>query len=265
MIKKDLLSIGEVSKLKGITIKALRFYEKIGLLKPEHIDPTTKYRYYSANQFLYLDIIKALRSMGVSPQDIRVMLEKQDTSVLLEFLELQKENALCKMLEIEKTIAMVNSFGNSVRQSQSSTRNKEVYYKDLPCRLIITKELGNPVDEAIINKEYALFCQLLADHRLLNAFENGFFCVPVDGLYLPTKLFSVVEADENSNTSRLSEIQAGRFLCVNFNKYNEKQQLLKLNQHIIQNNIKPELYLQIFLKADLFDTELRYTEMQVLL
>lgn len=44
---KNLFSIGEVSKKKGVIIKALRYYHKMGILIPRHIDNTTGYRYYS--------------------------------------------------------------------------------------------------------------------------------------------------------------------------------------------------------------------------
>lgn len=41
-MKKEIYSIGEVSKIKGVTIKALRFYEKIGLLKPYEVNPANQ-------------------------------------------------------------------------------------------------------------------------------------------------------------------------------------------------------------------------------
>src|SRR5512138_193567 len=56
-MQKKLFSIGEVSKIKGVTKKALRFYERIGLLKPHYINPFNRYRYYSIEQFVYIDII----------------------------------------------------------------------------------------------------------------------------------------------------------------------------------------------------------------
>ncbi|WP_434369237.1 MerR family DNA-binding transcriptional regulator [Peribacillus frigoritolerans] len=45
------LSIGEMAKLRGVTVDTLRHYDKIGLLKPFHIDPETGYRYYSISQY----------------------------------------------------------------------------------------------------------------------------------------------------------------------------------------------------------------------
>lgn len=50
-------TIGEFAKLRGININSLLYYEKIGILKSDYIDPKTKYRYYSSSQFSALDLI----------------------------------------------------------------------------------------------------------------------------------------------------------------------------------------------------------------
>ena len=46
-MRGDLLSIGEVSHLKGVGVKALRYYERIGVLRPAYVNPETGYRYYA--------------------------------------------------------------------------------------------------------------------------------------------------------------------------------------------------------------------------
>ena len=43
----NMLKIGEFSKLSRISIRMLRYYDEMGLLVPETIDPFTGYRYYS--------------------------------------------------------------------------------------------------------------------------------------------------------------------------------------------------------------------------
>ena len=53
--------IGEFSHLCETTIKTLRHYDKINLLKPSKIDDFTGYRYYEENQKLILDRIKDLQ------------------------------------------------------------------------------------------------------------------------------------------------------------------------------------------------------------
>ena len=54
---KEYLTIGEVSKMKGVGIKSLRYYDRLGILKPAYINPDTGYRYYSIEQMLMLDMI----------------------------------------------------------------------------------------------------------------------------------------------------------------------------------------------------------------
>lgn len=51
------MTIGEVARVKQVSIKALRYYEKIGILKPAYCDPDTGYRYYKNEQMLAVDMI----------------------------------------------------------------------------------------------------------------------------------------------------------------------------------------------------------------
>ena len=43
-------SIGEFSKITGLTVKTLRFYHEQGLLHPTHVDSETGYRYYDVSR-----------------------------------------------------------------------------------------------------------------------------------------------------------------------------------------------------------------------
>lgn len=56
-----LYSIGQVAKLKDVSIQALRYYDTIGLFQPAIVNPKTNYRYYHPKQLMFLDIIKCLR------------------------------------------------------------------------------------------------------------------------------------------------------------------------------------------------------------
>lgn len=58
--------IGDFSKLSRVSVKTLRYYDELGLLKPAHVDRFTGYRYYSADQLLQLNRILALKDLGFS-------------------------------------------------------------------------------------------------------------------------------------------------------------------------------------------------------
>jgi DNA-binding transcriptional MerR regulator len=55
--KSDFLSIGEMSKLTGAGIQALRYYERKNILKPAYTDPDSGYRYYSYEQLYFVQKI----------------------------------------------------------------------------------------------------------------------------------------------------------------------------------------------------------------
>ena len=57
-----MLKIGEFSKLSRVSIRMLRHYDEIGLLKPFEIDPFTGYRYYHEDQ---LPIVGRISKLGV--------------------------------------------------------------------------------------------------------------------------------------------------------------------------------------------------------
>jgi DNA-binding transcriptional MerR regulator len=68
--------IGEFSKFSRVSIKMLRHYDRLGLLKPARIDPATRYRYYSADQLPRLNRILALRDLGLSLEQIAPLLDE---------------------------------------------------------------------------------------------------------------------------------------------------------------------------------------------
>jgi DNA-binding transcriptional MerR regulator len=70
-----MLRIGEFSKLSRVSIRMLRHYDDIGLLKPAEIDRFTGYRDYSPEQLPVIGRITSLKDMGFSLADIVKVLE----------------------------------------------------------------------------------------------------------------------------------------------------------------------------------------------
>lgn len=64
-MEQKLLSIGKVSKQKNISIKALRYYDEIGIFVPSYVNPETNYRYYTPEQLPMLDAVSLCLQLGI--------------------------------------------------------------------------------------------------------------------------------------------------------------------------------------------------------
>jgi len=72
-----MFKIGDFSKLSMVSVKALRYYDEIGLLKPARVDDFTGYRYYSASQLTRLNRILVMKDMGLSLEQITHLLDEE--------------------------------------------------------------------------------------------------------------------------------------------------------------------------------------------
>lgn len=62
--------IGDFANLVDIPIRTLRYYDEIGLLKPEMVDKFTNYRYYTEDNVIEAQFIKLLKEIGFTLQEI---------------------------------------------------------------------------------------------------------------------------------------------------------------------------------------------------
>ena len=85
-----MLSIGQMSKICAVSVKTLRHYDKIGLLKPRYTDAANGYRYYEEDQIGTMLLIGRLKRYGFSLTSIQRMLETQESGSLLKELSRQR-------------------------------------------------------------------------------------------------------------------------------------------------------------------------------
>src|SRR6476660_642379 len=79
-----MLRIGKFSSLSGVSIKALRYYDEIGLLRPAGLDEETGYRRYNGEQLLTARRIAALKELGFSLGEIAEIARGGDLPAVLD-------------------------------------------------------------------------------------------------------------------------------------------------------------------------------------
>jgi DNA-binding transcriptional MerR regulator/effector-binding domain-containing protein len=98
MKDRGFFTIGEFSKVTGLTVKALRFYHEQGLLSPTAIDDQTGYRYYDDRKIEAAKIVTELRRLDFSLVDVAEILRScADDADLLDSLEKKRESIQARM------------------------------------------------------------------------------------------------------------------------------------------------------------------------
>ena len=98
-----LYRIGEFSKLTGIPIRTLRYYDSIDLFKPSEVDLFTSYRYYKEEQVKDLELISELKEVGFTLEEIRDNWNNFSEELFLKRKEKLLEEIKLKNEAIKKT------------------------------------------------------------------------------------------------------------------------------------------------------------------
>lgn len=263
---ENLFSIGEVAKIKGITIKALRYYHKVGILIPRFIDDTTGFRYYSIDQFISIDVIKGCRVIGVSIAELQEVFKKCNTDELLEFLKIKKYEAqenIKKMKEVIKNIDDINTF---VEHSKDILINNEINIEVLEERYIIfapCKEVGS-LKELL---SYSELDKVITEKKLEMTMERGIiYSFDINGDTKPKYVFNglrqnkKIEVDES-----IMILPKGNYLTLAYSKDDEEENINKILNYIKVKNINVKSCFEVELFNDFFDTEYYSCQIQMLI
>ncbi len=118
-------SVGEISKLTNVPIQTLRYYDKMGLLKPAYINKQNNYRYYSLNQFIKIDLLKQCKLIGLSLKEIEELI-KNEISVdsMLKIIDQQRKVLDEKIKELEVVKSYINFLDDKLRETKEVEENK---------------------------------------------------------------------------------------------------------------------------------------------
>ena len=136
-----MLSIGEFSKICGVSTKTLRYYDEIGLIKPDEINIENGYRYYSIKQLKRMLFINRLKSYQFSLEDIRAIIEME---------EHQGEEKLFLMLRQKKREMRekIKAYENTLKQMSEDILCLEKgtsimsYLENIQVQLVETKPMN---------------------------------------------------------------------------------------------------------------------------
>ena len=240
---KEYYRIGETASLMGITTQTLRFYDKIGLVKPIKIDPRTGYRYYAYEQFHFIDRIKYLQSLGMPLDDIKEVMLSKKVERLLPFLDQQK-----KVLEEEKKIRhqieMVDWYKDYFTYMERNEdapcvmHLKERYYLQVPCYkrdLLADMEIRLAKEKSEQGIDNAMYLRQYGYKISYDAFCKQKFRPDYYFIYLNEKV---------KDASNILKLPEGDYLCFRERILEEAWNPQRIISYF-QGKAKPELIKQV--------------------
>ena len=104
-----MLKIGDFSRLSRVSIRMLRYYDEVGLLKPDKVDDFTGYRYYSEEQLLVMGKINALKDMGFGVNAIAEIMKNGNPKEIEQIFQVQKAQLLEEVKDLNHRIRFLDT------------------------------------------------------------------------------------------------------------------------------------------------------------
>lgn len=145
-MENGLMLIGEIAEFYGISRKAMRLYEKKGIIKPVKVDPANGYRYYSAEQVEQLNALIELKALGFSLDEIRGIIDGTTKKpALLELLEKKRQAWQEAMSMAEYKGKCLSNIIENVKSSQPAEKIAEMTDEErawLLVKMVCVEEVG---------------------------------------------------------------------------------------------------------------------------
>ncbi len=125
--------IGEFAKIVDISVRTLRYYDQCGILQPSKIDTFTGYRYYSDEDIIECELIKLLRSLDFTLEEIIQYKNCLDEEIIKK-----------KKRELEERMYLLK-----LRYERLSIMQKELQSKDS-----YTKKIKESPEEKVLRRKY---------------------------------------------------------------------------------------------------------------
>jgi DNA-binding transcriptional MerR regulator/effector-binding domain-containing protein len=176
-----MFTIGEFSRITGLTVKTLRFYHEKNLLVPAAIDPATGYRSYDDRNVDRARVIVALRELEFSLDDIAAILaDCADDEDLLAFLARQKTSLADRIGQLAGAVRQIDQLIHEQRRGREelsmSKQSFEVEERELEPVLVAGVRMKGRYSDC--GRGFAMLAKRLARH-----ISGKPMCLYYDGEY----------------------------------------------------------------------------------
>lgn len=250
--EKHLYSIGETARMMGISVQQLLNYSNAGLLTPYVVDQESGYRYYSFEQFHYIDRIRYLRSLDMPLPDIEEILKEGTVDKMQELLEKQKKRIEAERERINEMYEDIVWYQKYFSYLKQYDFENVPYLVQLDKRYILT--VGYEQDDDVESVETRLATLKNSEGLNQSHFRRQYgyladFDALFRGEFKPRKYFVYLK-DKLFDHPNIKELPAGTYLCFrsricagewDVNEFKKYMKKYKKTAYVIANEYEDNL------------------------
>lgn len=181
---KKFLSIGEVSKIKGVSVKSLRYYEQLGILKPAYVNKGTGYRYYTVDQLLIVDLIYICIELNIPLKNFKNYLTAQENIDIHHLMTDGEQIINEKIQKLQKTKQFLSNLSEHVTRTNRVKTLADGFLEQIPDRYLLTIDYEDELfDYKAINQCYSKLIKQSLALETPDKLNQGFFIVHENGQY----------------------------------------------------------------------------------
>ena len=240
---KKYFLVGEAAKAVHTTSETLRHYDRIGLVKPSKKDEWTHYRYYTEQDIVRLNTVRALQIMNLPLQEIKKVLEYDDLEKIVDFLAQAEKKADEKIEALQYSKSKIQLAKADYERKLLGLKNQiGTLIKDIPERVIL---LSDTLEAPTLDNLWNYLSHFY--DKVTPALKEKFTFEDLAGIYTEnglSRLFAV--CIRYWDMDGLKVLPAGKYLCANCTGENREQTLCEL-VHIAKtkHGVEPIFTVQI--------------------
>lgn len=205
------LSVGEAAKAVHTTSETLRHYDRIGLVKPSKKDEWTHYRYYTQQDLVRLNTVRALQLMDLPLQEIKKVLEYDNLEKVVDYLTQAEKKADEKIAALQYSKSKIQLARADYESKIQKHKNPNVtFIKDFPERVVLLSDtLAVPTLDNLWNYLGHFY------DKVTPALKEQFLFEDLAGIYTEngvSKLFAV--CTRYADIDGLKVLPKGNYLCA---------------------------------------------------
>ena len=148
-----LLKIGEVAEFFQISVKAVRIYEKKGIIAPAYVDPESGYRYYTPDQLHQIAALLELKALGFSLDEIKdVMVGESSKEALYKAMEEKRRNWENLAIMAQSKMDAIESISERLVTSKEAEKLRELTEEERAWLLVKLVCVENVQVQSVINE-----------------------------------------------------------------------------------------------------------------